>query len=128
MGSYQRQICGQSSKKQNRKNSTNSKIVHIDAKKKTATSLINTEIMAVFDSIKCQRREYIISLFFIQLLHMCNSKKAFKKAMIFFLFSENHRLYLFMTYNITENFTLQTPALTFLLEFTFSDAVPQDNE
>ena len=75
--------------------------------------------MAVFDSIKCQRREYIISLFFIQLLHMCNSKKAFKKAMIFFLF---------MTYNITENFTLQTPALTFLLEFTFSDAVPQDNE
>ena len=71
--------------------------------------------MAVFDSIKCQRREYIISLFFIQLLHMCNSKKSFKKAMIFFLFSENHRLYLFMTYNITENFTLQTPALTFLL-------------
>ncbi|MFR3251081.1 MAG: transposase [Eisenbergiella sp.] len=47
-------------KKQNRKNSTNSKIVHIDAKKKTATSLINTEIMAVFDSIKCQRRDFII--------------------------------------------------------------------
>ena len=60
MSSYQRQICGQSSKKQNRKNSTSSKIVHIDAKKKTATSLINTGVMAVFCSIKCQRWEYII--------------------------------------------------------------------
>ena len=58
MSSYQRQICGQSSKKQNRKNSTSSKIVHIDAEKKTATPLINTGIMAVFDSIKCQRWDF----------------------------------------------------------------------
>ncbi len=58
MSSYQRQICGQSSKKQNRKNSTSSKIVHIDAKKKTATSLINTGVMAVLGSIKCQRWDY----------------------------------------------------------------------
>ena len=72
--------------------------------------------MAVFDSIKCQRR-YHISLFHTTASHV-QFKKSFKKAMIFFLFSENHRLYLFMTYNITENFTLQTPALTFLLEFT----------
>ncbi|MDY2698817.1 MAG: hypothetical protein SOV61_04650, partial [Lachnospiraceae bacterium] len=56
--SFQRQICGQSSKKQNRKNNTSSKIVHIDAKKKTATSLINTGVMAVFGSIKCQRWDY----------------------------------------------------------------------
>ena len=60
MNSYQRQICGQSSKKRNRKNSTISKIVHINAKTRTATSLINTGVMAVICSIKCQRWDYSI--------------------------------------------------------------------
>ena len=55
MNSSRRQICGQSSKKQSRKNSTISKLVHIDANTKAATILINTGIMAVFHSTKCQR-------------------------------------------------------------------------
>ena len=33
-------------------------MVHIDAKMETATFLINTGIMAVFHSTKCQRWEY----------------------------------------------------------------------
>ena len=53
-------------KKQNRKNSTISKIVHIDAKKKTATPLINTRTMAVLGFIKCQRWEYNRFIYQIQ--------------------------------------------------------------
>ena len=60
MNSSRRQICGQSSKKRSRKNSTISKIVHINAKTKTATPLINTGAMAVFGFIKCQRWDFII--------------------------------------------------------------------
>ena len=41
---------------------TISKIVHIDAKTETATPLINTGIMAVFHSTKCQRWDYNILL------------------------------------------------------------------
>ena len=58
MNSSRRQICGQSSKKRSRKNSTISKIVHINAKTKTATPLINTGAMAVFGFIKCQRWDH----------------------------------------------------------------------
>ena len=53
-------------KKQNRKKSTISKIVHIDAKKKTATPLINTRTMAVLGFIKCQRWEYNRFIYQIQ--------------------------------------------------------------
>ena len=60
MNSSQKQICGRLSKKRNRKNSTISEIVHIDAKTKTATPLINTGVMAVFGFIKCQRWEITI--------------------------------------------------------------------
>ena len=35
-------------------------MVHIDANTKAATILINTGIMAVFHSTKCQRWDYII--------------------------------------------------------------------
>ena len=38
------------------------KIVHIDAKPKTATPLINTGVMAVLGFIKCQRWDYASSI------------------------------------------------------------------
>ena len=60
MNSSQKQICGQLSRKRSRKNSTISKIVHIDAKVKTATPLINTGVMAVICFIKCQRWDIIL--------------------------------------------------------------------
>ena len=45
-------------KETKQKNSTISKIVHINAKTKTATPLINTGAMAVFGFIKCQRWDF----------------------------------------------------------------------
>ena len=45
-------------KETKQKNSTISKIVHIGAKPKTATPLINTGVMAVLGFIKCQRWDY----------------------------------------------------------------------
>ena len=47
-------------KETKQKNSTISKIVHINAKTKTATPLINTGAMAVFGFIKCQRWDLTI--------------------------------------------------------------------